>query len=53
MTLNKKNLGMLALALVAFVVVEGTGLSAPPKAFISHVTDKVKSFFQNLFSKGS
>jgi hypothetical protein len=49
MNLNKKNLGMLAIALLAFVVAEGTGLTAPPKAFISHVTDKVKSFFQNLF----
>ena len=49
MGFTKKNAAMLAIVLVAFVVFEGTGLSAAPKEFVAAVTAKVKSFFSGLF----
>jgi len=51
MNFNKKNLVMLGIALLAFVVVEGTGLTAAPKQFFGMLTTKVKGFFSGLFHK--
>ncbi len=51
MNFNKKNLGMLAVAIVAFVIVEGTGLTVPAKQFVGMLTTKVKGFVSGLFSK--
>jgi len=53
MNFNKKNVGMILLALGAFVVFEGTGLSSQPKQFISMLTTKVKGFFAGLFTKST
>ncbi len=51
MNFNKKNLGMLAVVLIVFVIAEGTGLTAPPKQFIGMLTAKVKGFLSGLFNK--
>jgi len=49
MNFNKKNLGMLGVAVLIFIVIEGTGVSAAPKQWISMATTKVKGFFAGLF----
>jgi len=51
MNFNKKNLGMLAVAVAAFVVIEGTGLTVPAKQFVGMLTTKVKGFLSGLFNK--
>ncbi len=51
MNFNKKNLGMLAVAVVAFVVIEGTGVTVPVKQFVGMLTMKAKGFLSGLFHK--
>lgn len=47
----RKALGIALVAVVAYVIVEGTGIGAAPKQFVSMVTAKVKAFFVGLFAK--
>jgi len=51
MNFNKKNVAIVLLTLGAFVVFEGTGLSAAPKQFVAMLTAKVKGFLGGLFTK--
>jgi hypothetical protein len=47
----RKAIGIALVAVVAVVVVEGLGLTAPPKAFIAGIASQVKGFFTGLFNK--
>jgi hypothetical protein len=47
----RKALGIALVAVVAYVIVEGTGISAAPKQFVSMATAKAKAFFSGLFAK--
>jgi len=44
----KKALGIAFVAVVAYVIVEGTGIGAAPKQLVSAVTAQVKSLFSRL-----
>lgn len=47
----RKTVGIAVVAIVAVVIVEGTGIGGPAVAFVSMTTSKVKNFFSGLFSK--
>ena len=47
----RKTVGIAVVAVVAYVIVEGTGIGAPAKQFVSMATAKVKGFFTGLFNK--
>ena len=44
----RKTLGIAFVAVVAYVVVEGTGIGAAPKQLVSALTAQVKNFFSSL-----
>jgi hypothetical protein len=44
----RKALGIAFVAVVAYVVVEGTGIGAAPKQLVSALTAQVKNFFSRL-----
>ena len=44
----RKALGIAFVAVVAYVVVEGTGIGAAPKQFVGAVTSQFKNFFAKL-----
>jgi hypothetical protein len=46
--LARKALGIAFIAVVAYVVVEGTGIGAAPKQLVSALTAQVKNFFSRL-----
>jgi hypothetical protein len=52
---TRKVLGVALVAVVAYVIVEGTGIGAAPKLFVATMTTRVKTFFQKSFParKGS
>ena len=45
----RKALGIALVAAVAYVIVEGTGIGAPARDFVSATTSQIKNFFSNLF----
>jgi hypothetical protein len=47
----RKTVGIAVVAIVAVVIVEGTGIGDPAVQFVSAATGKVKNFFSGLFSK--
>ncbi len=47
----RKTVGIAVVAIVAVVIVEGTGLSVPATQFVSMVTAKVKGLFSGLTGK--
>jgi hypothetical protein len=47
----RKTVGIAVVAIVAVVIVEGTGIGAPAVQFVSVATNKVKTFFSGLFNK--
>jgi hypothetical protein len=49
----RKTVGIALVAVVAYVIVEGTGVTAAPKQFVSMATARVKGFFAGLFSKSA
>lgn len=48
----RKTVGIAVVAVVAFVIVEGTGLTAAPKEFVSMLTAKFKSLFSGTNTQG-
>jgi hypothetical protein len=44
----KKALGIAVVAVLAYVIVEGTGIGAAPKQMVGAVTSQVKNFFARL-----
>jgi len=44
----RKALGIAFVAVVAYVVVEGTGIGAAPKQLVSALTAQAKKFFSRL-----
>jgi hypothetical protein len=44
----RKALGIAFVAVVAYVIVEGTGIGAAPKQLVSALTAQVKTLFGNL-----
>jgi hypothetical protein len=44
----RKALGIAFVAVVAYVVVEGTGIGAAPKQLVSAVTAQIKTLFAKL-----
>lgn len=44
----RKALGVALVAVVAVVIVEGTGIGAPARQFVSAVTSQIKNFFSRL-----
>jgi len=49
----RKTVGIAVIAIVAVVIVEGTGIAGPAVQFVSAATNKVKGFFSGLFSKST
>ena len=49
----RKALGVALVAIVAVVIVEGTGVGAPARQFVGAVTSQVKNFFSRLFQSGT
>lgn len=44
----KKALGIAVVAVVAYLIVEGTGVGVAPKQFVGAVTSHIKTFFSKL-----
>jgi hypothetical protein len=49
----KKALGIALVAVVAYVIVEGTGIGAAPKQLVGAFTSQVKNFFARLMGGAS
>ncbi len=47
----RKTVGIAVVAIVAVVIVEGTGIGGPAVQFVSAATNKVKGFVSGLFKK--
>lgn len=43
----RKTVGIAVVAIVAIVIVEGTGIAGPAVQFVNTLTGKVKSLFSN------
>lgn len=46
---TRKVLGVALVAVIAYVIVEGTGVAAAPKQFVAALTTRAKTFFQKSF----
>jgi len=49
----KKALGIALVAVIAYVIVEGTGIGSAPKELVGAATNQVKSFFARLMGGAS